>query len=186
MVAAHCVHVSDEDIASLSEGNVTVAHCPKSNAKLGSGIAPVAKMLQAGVRVAIGTDGAASNNRLDMLDEMRSAWVLQRGRAENPSLLPSRDVISLACTTGRSVGGIPENTLSEGAPADLVLLSTDRLHAVPSHDPAAMLAYAASSQDVTDVYVDGKALLKGGELRTIDEERVRWEVQHRASRIANS
>ena len=94
MVAAHCVHVSDEDIASLSEGNVTVAHCPKSNAKLGSGIAPVAKMLQAGVRVAIGTDGAASNNRLDMLDEMRSAWVLQRGRAENPSLLPSRDVIS--------------------------------------------------------------------------------------------
>ena len=91
----------------------------------------------------------------------------------------------MALDAGRSMLGLPENELSEGAPADLVLFDTDRTHTTPPHDATAMLAYAANSEDVTDVYVDGKALLKGGELRTIDEERVKSEVRRLLHRIKN-
>ena len=185
MLAAHCVHVDKADVAILADHPVTVAHCPKSNAKLGSGIAPVPAMKRAGVRVAIGTDGAASNNRLDMVEELRAAWLLQRAHHEDPAHLASQDVIAMAIDAGRSILGLPEIGLSEGSPADLVLLDTDRIHTTPPHDAGAMLVYAANSQDVTDVYVDGKALLKNGELRTIDEERVKSEVRRLLHRIKN-
>lgn len=184
-LAAHCVHVDKDDIAILADHPITVAHCPKSNAKLGSGIAPVPAMKQAGVRVAIGTDGAASNNRLDMIEELRAAWILQRALHENPTHLSSQDVVAMAMDAGRGILGLPENGLSEGAPADLVLFDTDRIHTTPPHDMAAMLAYAANSGDVTDVYVDGKSLLKNGELRTIDEERVKSEVRRLLHKIKN-
>ena len=184
-LAAHCVHVDEADIAILADCPVTVAHCPKSNAKLGSGIAPVAAMKRAGVCVAIGTDGAASNNRLDMVEELRAAWMLQRAYHEDPALLPSCDVVSMAVNAARSMFALPGNGLSAGAPADVVLIDTDRIHTTPSHDAAAMLAYATNSGDVTDVYVDGKALLKDGELRTIDEERVKSEVRRLLQRIKN-
>ncbi|MFC2078488.1 amidohydrolase [Candidatus Bipolaricaulota bacterium] len=183
MLAAHCVHVDEEDIAILADHPVTVAHCPKSNAKLGSGIAPLPAMNQAGVCVALGTDGAASNNRLDMVEEMRASWMLQRAHHEDPTHLSSQDVVAMAVNAGRNILGLPEDGLSQGAPADLVLLDTDRIHTTPPHDPTAMLAYAANSADVTDVYVDGKPLLKGGELRTIDEERVKSEVRRLLHRI---
>ena len=182
-LAAHCVHVDADDIAILAEHPVTVAHCPKSNAKLGSGIAPVQAMLKAGVCVAIGTDGAASNNRLDMIEELRASWMLQRATHEDPSLLGSVEVVSMAVDAGRSLFGLPETSFSEGAPADIVLFDTDQIHTTPPHDEAAMLAYAANSRDVTDVYVDGKALLKNGELRTIDEERVKSEVRRLLHRL---
>jgi len=184
-LAAHCVHVDEDDIAILAEHAVTVAHCPKSNAKLGSGIAPVPAMKQAGVCVAVGTDGAASNNRLDMVEELRASWMLQRAHHEDPTCLSSQDVVAMAVDAGRSILGLPENGLSEGAPADLVLFDTDRIHTTPPHDAAAMLAYATNSGDVTDVYVDGKTLLKNGELRTIDEERVKSEVRRLLHRIRN-
>jgi len=183
MLAAHCVHVNEDDIAILADHPVTVAHCPKSNAKLGSGVAPVEAMRKAGVQVAIGTDGAASNNRLDMLEELRASWILQRAHHEDPTHLASADVVSMAIQGGRSLLGLPKDGFSEGAPADLVLFDTDQLHTTPQHDPAAMLAYASDSRDVTDVYVDGKPLLKGGELRTIDEERVKSEVQRLLHRL---
>ena len=185
MLAAHCVHVNEDDIAILAAHPVTVAHCPKSNAKLGSGVAPVSAMKQAGVCVAIGTDGAASNNRLDMVEELRAAWMLERAHCEDATCLSSPDVVAMALDAGRSMLGLPESGLSEGAPADLVLFDTDRIHTTPPHDATAMLAYAANSEDVTDVYVDGKALLKGGELRTIDEERVKSEVRRLLHRIKN-
>ncbi|MBE0635021.1 amidohydrolase [Candidatus Bipolaricaulota bacterium] len=184
-LAAHCVHVDTDDIAILADHPVIVAHCPKSNAKLGSGIAPVPQMQQAGVHVALGTDGAASNNRLDMLEEMRAAWLLQRAKHENSALLSSQLVVSMAVYPARHLLGLPREGLEKGAPADLVLFDTDRIHTTPSHDPSAMLAYAANSSDVTDVYVDGKALLQNGELRTIDEERVKSEVRRLLHRIKN-
>lgn len=133
--------------------------------------------------MAIGTDGAASNNRLDMLEELRASWILQRAHHEDPTHLASADVVSMAVQAGRSLLGLPEDGFSEGAPADLVLFDTNQLHTTPQHAPAAMLAYASHSRDVTDVYVDGKALLKGGELRTIDEERVKSEVQRLLHRL---
>ncbi len=185
-LAAHCVHVDTDDIAILADHPVTVAHCPKSNAKLGSGIAPIRAMREAGVRVAIGTDGAASNNRLNMVEELRACWMLQRATHEDPSCLGSAEVVSMAVDAARGLLGLPEDGFSEGSPADLVLFDTDQIHTTPPHDAAAMLAYAASSGDVTDVYVDGKALLKDGELRTIDEERVKWEVRRLLHRLKNS
>jgi len=185
MLAAHCVHVDKDDIAILADHPVTVAHCPKSNAKLGSGIAPVRAMKRAGVCVAIGTDGAASNNRLDMVEELRATWMLQRAHHKDPTHLSSQDVVDMAVNAGRSIFGLPETGLSVGAPADLVLFDTDRIHTTPPHDAAAMLAYASNSGDVTDVYVDGKVLLKNGELRTIDEERVKSEVRRLLHRIKN-
>lgn len=184
-LAAHCVHVDADDIGILAAHPVTVAHCPKSNAKLGSGIAPVHAMHQSGVSVAIGTDGAASNNRLDIVEELRACWMLQRASHENPAYMSSTQVISMAVRAARGLVGLPEDGFSEGAPADVVLFDTNHVHTTPPHDAEAMLAYAVNSRDVTDVYVDGKALLKNGELRTIDEERVISEVRRLLHRLKN-
>lgn len=182
-LAAHCVHVDEEDIAILAGRDVRVAHCPKSNAKLGSGVAPVAAMRQAGITVALGTDGAASNNRLDMVEEMRAAWILQRGHNEDPESLSGHDAFRMATDVGRRALGISTEGLSVGAAADVVLLDPRRSHTWPPHDPIPMLAYAASSADVTDVIVDGQILLKDGELLTIDEERVQSEVERLLRRL---
>jgi len=176
LLAAHCVHVDDQDIALLATHDVAVAHCPKSNAKLGSGIAPITEMCDAGVSVAVGTDGAASNNRLDMIEEMRTVWVLQRARNESAMKPSADDVVRMATENGRQALGLGVGGLTEGGAADLVLFDTDRLHTTPSHDPASLVAYAADGLDVTDVMVDGRWLMKDGELLTIDEERVKSEV----------
>ncbi|MFC2099654.1 amidohydrolase [Candidatus Bipolaricaulota bacterium] len=176
-LAAHCVHVDADDIAILAEYGVRAAHCPKSNAKLGSGIAPVNAMRKAGVTVAVGTDGAASNNRLDMIEEMRAVWLLQRARNEDAMSPSAADVVQMATEDGRRALGLGPGGLTPGGAADLVLIDADRLHTTPPHDPAATLAYAADGLDVTDVIVDGRVLMKDGELLTIDEERVKWEVK---------
>ena len=176
-LAAHCVHVDEMDIAILAAHDVRVAHCPKSNAKLGSGVAPVAAMRRAGLTVALGTDGAASNNRLDMIEELRAAWMMQRAGSEDPTSLSGDDAISMATEAGREALGMLPGGFEVGAVADLVLVDPRQSSMRPSHDPIPTLAYAASSADVTDVIVDGKVLLKDGELLTIDEERVQSEVE---------
>jgi len=186
LLAAHCVHVDREDIALLATHGAQVAHCPKSNAKLGSGIAPIMEMCDAGVSVSIGTDGAASNNRLDMIEEMRAVWVLQRARNESAMTPSADDVVRMATENGRQALGLGVGGLTEGGAADLVLFDTDRLHTTPSHDPAGLLAYAADGLDVTDVMVDGRWLMKDGELLTIDEERVKSEVKRLLDRHRKS
>ena len=186
LLAAHCVHVDAKDIAILAEHDVHAVHCPKSNAKLGSGIAPVSTMREAGLTVAIGTDGAASNNRLDMMEEMRATWLLQRAKNENAMTPSATDVVRMATEDGRRALGLGPGGLTGGGAADLVLLDTDRLHTTPRHDPAAMLAYAADGLDVTDVLVDGRWLMKDGDLLTIDEERVKSEVNRLLGRHRTS
>jgi 5-methylthioadenosine/S-adenosylhomocysteine deaminase len=183
VLAAHCVHVDEADIASMAQHDVRVAHCPKSNAKLGSGVAPIAELRKAGVPVGIGTDGAASNNRLDMIEELRAAWILQRGHHEDPVRLTGEDVVRMALEGGRTAVGLPETGFYVGAPGDVVLLDGRRSHSWPPHDPVSLLAYAASSADVTHVIVDGRLLMKDGELLTIDEERVQSEVNQRLQRL---
>jgi 5-methylthioadenosine/S-adenosylhomocysteine deaminase len=186
-LAAHCVHVSAEDVALLADSHVTVAHCPKSNAKLGSGIAPVPQMQAAGVRIALGTDGAASNNRLDMLEELRAAWILHRARSEDAAVLPADRLLDIAVCGGRPVLTLDPCGLHEGAPADVVILQQDMMNPAPSPvTGAGTLAYTAVASDVTDVYVDGQPLLQRGELQTIDEDRVRYEVRHRLHRIRDT
>jgi 5-methylthioadenosine/S-adenosylhomocysteine deaminase len=176
VLAAHCVHVDDEDIDILAGNNVTVAHCPKSNAKLGNGIAPVRALRDAGIPVAIGTDGAASNNRLDMVEEMRTVWILERALHEDPMRPSAEDVFDMATRAGRLALDLESDGLTEGGSADLILIDREPLHSAPRHDPLATLVFASNALDVTDVLVDGRWLMRNRELRTIDAERVRSEI----------
>ncbi len=185
VLAAHCVHVDGADIEILAGHDVTVAHCPKSNAKLGSGIAPVDALREAGIPVAIGTDGAASNNRLDMVEEMRAAWMLQRARNEDPMHPSAEDVFDMATKAGRRALGLESEGLVEGGSADLILIDREPLHSTPRHDPLATLVFASSALDVTDVLVDGRWLMRNRELRTIDVVRVRSEVECLLRRYSN-
>ena len=185
-LAAHCVHLDGADIAILADCDVTAAHCPKSNAKLGSGIAPVVAMRDAGVAVAIGTDGAASNNRLDMIEESRAAWLLQRAAHEDSMHPSAEDVLDMAMHAGRSIMGLAPDGLVEGGNADLILIDREPLHATPPHDPTSTLVFASSSLDVTDVLVDGRWLVRHRELRTIDADRVRFEVKSLIGRLGDT
>jgi len=185
VLAAHCVHVGPADIEILANHDVTVAHCPKSNAKLGSGIAPVSAMRAAGIPVAIGTDGAASNNRLDMVEEARATWILERALHEDPMRPSAEDVLDMAMHAARPVFGLEPAGWAEGGPADLILIDREPLHATPRHDPLATLVFASDALDVTDVLVDGRWLMRNRELRTIDADRVRFEVEGLLSRYSN-
>jgi 5-methylthioadenosine/S-adenosylhomocysteine deaminase len=176
VLAAHCVHVTESDLDLLARGGVVVAHCPKSNAKLGSGLAPVAAMRARGIRVALGTDGAASNNRLDMIEELRAAWLLARGPSEDPLALSAKDAVSMATEEGRVALGLPPARLRPGDAADVVLLSLDGAHTTPAREGISTIAFASQSSDVTDVLVAGQWLMREGRLLTIDEERVQSEV----------
>jgi 5-methylthioadenosine/S-adenosylhomocysteine deaminase len=184
-LVAHCVRVDEADIRLLAEREVTVVHCPKSNAKLGNGIAPLAAMRAAGVRVALGTDGAATNNSLDMIEEMRMATLLEKGTEEDPTSLPARDVVEMATRFGAEALGMGAKQLAVGEPADLVLINLDSIRTLPAYDPFSALVYAAHVEDVTDVIVAGRFLLKDKELLTIDEERVKHEVKRIAKRYRN-
>jgi 5-methylthioadenosine/S-adenosylhomocysteine deaminase len=175
-LAAHCVHVNEEDLAILKRHDVHVAHCPKSNAKLGNGVAPIVRMRELGIPVALGTDGVASNNRLDMIEELRAAWLVERAVSEEPARLLAQDAVAMATVSGREALRLPRADLQPGDVADFVLLDVSGLHALPPQPADAFLAFAAQSSDVTDVFVAGRPLMRNRELLTIDEERVQSEV----------
>lgn len=183
-IAAHCVHVNEEEIRLLAQRSVTAVHCPKSNAKLGNGHAPVVSLLSAGVNVALGTDGAASNNSQDMLEEMRMASLLQKAALEDPTALPARQVARMATENGADALGMGAHRIAVGEDADIVLVRLDGVDTVPTYEPFSALVYAAHARNVTDVLVAGEFLLRDGELLTIDEERVKYEVVNRFGSIA--
>jgi 5-methylthioadenosine/S-adenosylhomocysteine deaminase len=184
-IAAHCVHVSREDIDLLAEFEVGVAHNPVSNLKLASGVAPVPAMLTRGVKVGLGTDGAASNNTLDMLRDLQLAALLHKGVSSDPTVLPARAALEMATIGGARVLGLDDRigTLSEGKEADLICISVDRAHASPLYDPFSHLVYAARASDVRHVLVRGKLVVGDGKLRTIDLERIRAEAAEFAVRL---
>lgn len=174
--AAHCVWLSDEDIAILAEKGVTAVHNPVSNLKLGSGVMRLRKLLDAGVNVALGTDGVASNNRLDVLREMQTAAVLHKGISRDPACLVASELLPLATENGaRAQGRTDCGRLEVGARADLTLIDRNAVHNIPSYDDHAMLAYSAESADVRLTMVDGRILYRNGEYTSIDEERLRFE-----------
>jgi len=184
VTAAHCVHVSDRDIEILAEKQVGVAHNPGSNLKLGSGVAPVAKMLEKGIKVGIGTDGASSNNNLDMFEELRLTSLLAKGVAMDPTLINAKTALRMATVTGAEALFMEGcGCLKEGWKADLIGLRLDVPHLTPMHDPTAQIVYAASASDVDLVLVDGRLLLEKGELKTIDEAKVRAEAARCAARL---
>ena len=185
VLAAHCVHVTPEDIQLMAIRKVRVAHNPGSNMKLGSGIAPVVDMLKAGLCVGLGTDGASSNNNLDMLEEVRLAALLQKVSRQDPVVIPAGTAVAMATENGARSIGLEKLTgkLEAGYRADITLLNMEAPHWYPRHDRLSLLAYAAQGHDVDTVLVDGKILLENRRLTTIDEERLLYEIQKRAMRL---
>ena len=158
--AAHCVWADDRDQQILAEHDIKVMHCPGSNLKLGSGIAPVPEMRARGITVSLGADGAACNNRLDMFEEMRLAAVLQAMRRQ-PGVLPARDVLWMATRAGARTLGLEREigSLEVGKRADVIVVDRDRPHLAPGPDPYSTLVYAARGSDVRTTIVDGEVLV---------------------------
>jgi len=167
---AHCVHLSDDEIETLKTTQTNVAHCPSSNLKLGSGIAPIVKLLEQGVSVSLGADGAACNNRLDMFTEMRSAALLQKA-LHGPEVLPASRALRMATIDGARALGLDGEigSIEAGKRADLALVRLDRLHSTPVEDVISALVYSAQPDDVEAVVIDGECVLRDRKLLTIDE-----------------
>jgi 5-methylthioadenosine/S-adenosylhomocysteine deaminase len=178
-ILAHCVKLQDHEITLLAESHTNVAHCPESNLKLGSGIAPIAKMVDAGVNVCMGTDGAASNNDLDLLGEMRTAALLQKGYNENPEVLNTLQVLEMATINGAKAYGLEKDlgSIEPGKRADIVIIDFAKSHLTPCYNVYANLVYSADKADVDTVLIDGKILLENGHLITLDEDAIRAEVR---------
>ena len=184
-IGAHVVWPTEEEIPVLAEKKVGVIHNPTSNMKIASGISPVTAMLQAGVRVGLGTDGAASNNDLDMWEEMRLAAFLQKVDRMDPTVLPASTVLRMATRGGAEAIGLGDKVgaLAVGMRADLIQVSFDDVHFVPTYDVMSHLVYVADEQDVASTVVDGKVLMRNGEVLTVDTERVRRDAKALAARI---
>ena len=177
-LAAHCVWVSDEDIAIMAEKGVSAVHNPISNLKLGSGVMPLGKMLSAGVNVCLGTDGVASNNRLDILREMQTAAILHKGVLLDPTATTASQMPNLATRNGALAQGRKDcGEIRIGARADLVLIDRNSVHNMPCFDDYAMLCYSAERSDVLMTMVDGRILYQNGTYTLIDEERLRYDAQ---------
>jgi 5-methylthioadenosine/S-adenosylhomocysteine deaminase len=173
VLLAHCVHLSDEELGLLASKGTHVSHCPSSNMKLGSGIAPVALMLERGVSVSLGADGAPCNNRLDMFTEMRSAALLQKvGRGADA--LPAARVLRMATRGGARALGLEDEigSVEPGKRADLILIDLERLHTTPRPDVVSTIVYAAEAADVRAVLIDGRIVMRDGQLTTLDEREV--------------
>ncbi len=184
-IAAHVVWPTDAEIPILAERKVGVIHNPTSNMKIASGVAPIAKMLASGVRVGLGTDGAASNNDLDMWEEMRLAAFLQKVDRMDPTALPAETVLRMATSGGAEAIGLGATigSIEPGKRADLIQVAFDDVHHVPTYSVVSHLVYVSDEQDVTSVVVDGKVLVREREFLTIDTERVRREATALAAQI---
>ena len=184
---AHCVHLSSAEIEILRASGTNVVHCPSSNLKLGSGIAPVAKMLELGISVSLGADGAACNNRLDMFTEMRTAALLQKA-LHGPEVLPANRVLRMATVDGARALGIDTEvgTLEVGKQADLSVVRLDRLHATPVKDVVSALVYSAEAEDVDTVLIDGELVMRDRRLLTIDERDTIESAQVQAENLISA
>jgi 5-methylthioadenosine/S-adenosylhomocysteine deaminase len=190
VLAAHCVHVDEGEMRTLLDVRAGVAHNPASNLKLGSGVAPVAKMLQLGLDVGIGTDGTASNNDLDMFEETRLAALLAKGVSGDPTAVPARLALAMATRLGARALHLGDLTgsLESGKRADLIVVDLDQVHVEPrfSRDPDAVysqLVYASKSTDVVDVMANGRWLMRERRLLTLDEPEIRTAARDVATRI---
>ena len=186
LCVAHCVHVDDGEQELIAERDVKVMHCPGSNLKLGSGIAPVPEMLARGITVSLGTDGAACNNRLDMFEEMRLAGILQAMRKE-PGVLPARNVLWMATRAGAKTLGLDDQigSLEVGKLADVIVVDRDRPHIAPGPDPYSSVVYAARGSDVRATIVDGVVLVDDFKPLRVDREVVAAEARATARDLAS-
>jgi len=185
LCAAHCVWADDRDQQILADHDVKVMHCPGSNLKLGSGVAPVPEMRARGITVSLGADGAACNNRLDMFEEMRLAAVLQAMR-KHPGILPARDVLWMATRAGARTLGLEDEigSLEAGKRADVIVVDRDRPNLAPGPDPYSTLVYAARGDDVRTTIVDGEVLVNDFAPLRVDAAEVAVEARAAARRLA--
>ena len=184
-IAVHMTQLSDEEIADCGRLGVSIAHCPESNLKLASGIAPIAKLIAAGANVMVGTDGAASNNDLDLLAEMRTAALLAKGSSGDPQAVPAAVALKLATINGAKALGLEDEigTLARGKSADFIALDLSHPSTTPVYDVISTLAYAAGRDQVSDVFVAGRALMRDRRLLTLDEPAVLAKAAEWRSRI---
>jgi 5-methylthioadenosine/S-adenosylhomocysteine deaminase len=181
---AHAVHLTDEEIQVLQAYDVRVSHNPGSNLKLASGIARVPDLLRAGVKVSLGTDSSSSNNNLDMFEEIRLAALLHKGVTYDPTVVPALTALKRGTIDGAvSIWLDDVGMLSPGYKADLIAIDIDQPHLIPHTDLVSHIVYSASQKDVTDVWVDGKRLVKDGTCTTLDEERIRFEAARCFARL---
>ena len=176
LIAVHAVHLTVDEITMLATYGASVAHCPASNLKLASGIAPVAQLLKAGVNTGLGTDGAASNNRLDMFAEMRLAALLAKGASGDAAVLPAHAALHAATLAGARALGLDTRTgsITPGKCADLVAVNLGKLELQPVYDPVSHLVYAAGRSDVSEVWISGKQVVKKQHLAWIENEELEF------------
>jgi 5-methylthioadenosine/S-adenosylhomocysteine deaminase len=185
VMLAHCVHVDSEEMEILSRSGTHVAHCPSSNLKLGSGFAQVFEMLERGISVSLGADGAPCNNRLDMFTEMRTAALIQKA-LHGAEVMPALRVLRMATIDGARALGLEREigSIEAGKRADLTLLNINQLHMTPHPDPVSSIVYAAQAGDVETVLIDGRIVMRSGELTEIDEQAVIREAKEQSSRLS--
>jgi len=185
VVLAHCVHLATEEMETLARTKTNVAHCPSSNLKLGSGLARVAEMLARKIPVSLGADGAACNNRLDMFTEMRTAALLQK-LAHGPEVLPAARVLRMATIDGARALGLEQRigSLEVGKRADAIVVNLDRIHSSPARDVVSALVYSAQPSDVRTAIIDGRVVMRAGELTTLNELSVIQNANREADALA--
>ena len=179
LMAVHLTQVTDEEIALLAESGSHVVHCPESNLKLASGFCPVTKLMDAGINVALGTDSSASNNDLNMIGEMHTASLLAKGVSQNASALSAMHTVRMATINGAKALGLDQQTgsLEIGKHADIIAVDFSSLEMSPVYDPVANLIYSSSREQVSDVWVAGRHLLKDRQLTTLDEQEILRKCQ---------
>ncbi|MEO8004395.1 MAG: TRZ/ATZ family hydrolase [Betaproteobacteria bacterium] len=187
-IAVHAVHLDTAEIELLGRLGCSVAHCPSSNLKLASGIAPVARMQSSGINVGLGTDGAASNNRLDIFTEMRTAALLAKATSENAQTLPAHAALRMATLNAAQALGIEQRigSIEVGKAADLCAVNFDSIELSPCYDPVSHLVYAAGREHVSDVWVAGRQVVQSGQLPHLDTVEITSKAKEWHSRIANS
>ena len=176
--AAHCVHITENDMDIMAEKGVTAAHCPSSNLKLACGIAKIPEMLDKSINVAIGTDGSASNNNLDILKEMYIASILQKGVSGDPTVMPAKNMLKFATMNSAVAQGREDcGSIEAGKKADITVLDLNSIEATPIYDYNNALLYSLSGRNVTMAMCDGKILYENGEFKTIDIEKVKYKIK---------
>ncbi len=188
LMAVHATQLTDEEVALLAERGGNIVHCPESNLKLASGFCPVVRCLDAGINVALGTDGAASNNDLDMFGEMRTAALLGKAVAGDASAVPAMTVLRMATINGAKALGLAHEvgSLALGKAADVIAIDLNHLETQPLYCPVSQIVYAASRQQVTDVWVAGNRLLNQRQLQTIDLNELTVKLAHWQQRLSQS
>ena len=188
MLAVHMTQISDNEIEQLAASSAHVVHCPESNMKLASGLCPVDKLMATGINVALGTDGAASNNDLDMLGEMRTAALLGKAVSKDARALPAYTVLEMATLNGARALGIDADTgsLKTGKWADIAAIKLDTIETMPVYDPVSQLVYASGREQVSDVWVAGQHLLKERRLTTLDGNDILARSRDWQSRISST